>query len=453
MVRYKTNQSIRKQIEQRQLLSTQSPSLRTNAALRTKSQTILKKNMSNTNAQTKTKLRQKRKLLVYKKDGKFYIDNSAAYALKLTNVRAIMTENPHLIEVGIEALYRFQNNEDIEILYQELDKDKEIKTEKLDLTEILDGLEEGEYGIGIHGIDKGSREEKHGIAESIIKEGLNINNNSKTILSTSISLGTNEDMQRISQEINGYKFSNGIKANVIIAVPLYIQSLNGERIFLGFPDQNKRTAGQQYDEHCILDRICSKMKKIPSQFILGYCCENEDGTESFIKNGLHYSSLPPEDRETLFTELSSNMDEVSRNYNELIASGNIGQLSQIKERMQQLGWNSPLIDNALTLAQKYKGQAIYQDVGKRNARQVILNNNEQSDNKSSPQRKNVRKVILDHSLPSEGLSDSTKSKRTRRILLDACKETKLSDLAIAKETLREGLEEQEKDYKGKEEWI
>jgi len=450
MVRYQSNQSIKKQIEQRQLLSTRSPSLRTDTVLRTKSKTALKTNTTHTNQTTKTKSRLKRKLMVYKKDGKFYIDNSAAYALKLTNIRAVMTENPHLIEIGIETLYRFQNNEDIEIEYQELDKDKEIKKEKTDLLETLEGLEQGEYGVGIHGIDKGSREEKQGIADSISNEGLNINNNSKTILSTSISLGTNEDMQRISREISGYQFGNGTKANIIIAVPLYIQNESGETIFLGFPEQNKRTAGQQYDEHCILDRICSKMKKIPPQFILGYYCENQDGSESFIENGQHYSNLSIEDREVLFTEISSNMDDISRNYNELIASGNIGQLSQIKERMQQLGWNSSLIDNALTLAQKYKEKEISQDVGKRNTRQIILNTNEQSDNSSSPQRKNVRRVILDHSSQSESLSDSTKSKRTRRILLDACKGTKLSDIAIAKETLREGLDEPEKDYKGKE---
>lgn len=450
MVRYQSNQSIKKQIEQRQLLSTRSPSLRTDTVLRTKSKTALKTNTTHTNQTTKTKSRLKRKLMVYKKDGKFYIDNSAAYALKLTNVRAVMTENPHLIEIGIETLYRFQNNEDIEIEYQELDKDKEIKKEKTDLSETLEGLEQGEYGVGIHGIDKGSREEKQGIADSISNEGLNINNNSKTILSTSISLGTNEDMQRISREISGYQFGNGTKANIIIAVPLYIQNESGETIFLGFPDQNKRTAGQQYDEHCILDRICSKMKKIPPQFILGYYCENQDDSESFIKNGQHYSNLSIEDREALFTEISSNMDDISRNYNELIASGNIEQLSQIKERMQQLGWNSSLIDNALTLAQKYKGKEISQDVGKRNTRQIILNTNEQSDNSSIQQKKNVRRVLLENSTQNESLSNPTKSRRTRRILLDACVETKLSDIAIAKETLREGLEEPEKDYKGKE---
>ena len=451
MVRYKSKQKMEEKIKKGQLSSTRSSSLRTDTVLRTKSKTELKMNTTHTNQTTKTNLRLKSKLMVYKKDGKFYIDNSAAYALNLTNVRAMMTENPYLIEIGTETLYRVQNNEDIEIEYQELDKDdKEIKKQKNDLSEILDGLEQGEYGVGIHGIDKGSREEKQGIADSISNEGLNINNNSKTILSTSISLGTNEDMQRISREISGYQFGNGTKANIIIAVPLYIQNESGETIFLGFPDENKRTAGQQYDEHCILDKICSKMKKIPPQFILGYYYENQDGSESFIKNGQHYSNLSIEDREALFTEISSNMDDISRKYNELIASGNIGQLTQMKERMQQLGWNSSLIDNALILAQKYKGKEIFQDVGKRNKSQIILNTNDQSNNSSIQPKKNVRRVRLENSTQNEGLSNSTKSIRTRRVLRDVFAKTKLSDMSSAKETLREGLEEPEKDYEGKE---
>ena len=71
MVRYQSNQSKKKQIEQRQLLSTRSPSLRTDTVLRTKSKTALKTNMTHTNQTTKTKSRLKRKLMVYKKDGKF----------------------------------------------------------------------------------------------------------------------------------------------------------------------------------------------------------------------------------------------------------------------------------------------------------------------------------------------------------------------------------------------
>ena len=46
----------------------------------------------------------KRKLIVYKKDDEFYIDNSAAYALKLQNVRAIMNEKTHLFKINTEIL-------------------------------------------------------------------------------------------------------------------------------------------------------------------------------------------------------------------------------------------------------------------------------------------------------------------------------------------------------------
>lgn len=45
-------------------------------------------------------------------------------------------------------------------------------------------------------------------------------------------------------------------------------------------------------------------------------------------------------------------------------------------------------------------------------------------------------------------SDTRKSKR--RILLDAYQDVKLSDLSHAKETLREGIEQPEKNYEGKE---
>ena len=89
----------------------------------------------------------------------------------------------------------------------------------------------------------------------------------------------------------------------------------GEKIFLGFPNQNKRTAGQQYEEHCILDRICSKLNKIPPQFVLGYYYETQKGSKSFIKNEQHYSNLNKEQREAFFTECSSNMDDISKNYN------------------------------------------------------------------------------------------------------------------------------------------
>lgn len=69
MVRYQSNESIRKQIEQRQLLLTKSPSSRTKTILKTQSQTMLKTNTSQY-AKTKTELRLKENCLYIKKDRK-----------------------------------------------------------------------------------------------------------------------------------------------------------------------------------------------------------------------------------------------------------------------------------------------------------------------------------------------------------------------------------------------
>ena len=185
MLRYKTVESLKQQT-------------------RTRIQTTLRLNTKQTQEKNKTALRQKRRIIVYKKDGKFFIEHTAAYALKLTNVRSIMIENtPHLFEIGLETLYSLQNDEDIEIEYQ----GTSIEKEESNLLETLSGLEEGEYGIGIHGIHEGNIEEKQNIADSINQEGLNINNNSRSILSTAISLGRNDDTQRICDEISGYKYN------------------------------------------------------------------------------------------------------------------------------------------------------------------------------------------------------------------------------------------------------
>ncbi len=429
MIRYKSNKNLKMQFEQNQLISVKVPELTTKAILRPKIQTTLKRNIAYSTNIARTKLRLKRKVLVYKKDNKFYIDHSTAYALKLTNVRAIMTENPHLVEVGLETLKKFQNREDIEIEYKEINKEKRITTRNRDLSDILEELKQGEYGIGIHGIDKGSNEEKQSTATDICMQGLSINNNSKTILSTAVSLGMNENLSKINQDIKGYNFGKGTKTNVIIAVPIYIQNQKGEKIFLGFPSENKRTSGQQYEEHCILDRICAKLNRIPSEFILGYYSQESSGSENFIENLKHYSNISQKEREDLYKEIYLNMDDVSKSYNELITNGNISKLDKMKERMQQLGLNLYMVENSITIVKKYKEQIKNKDI----------------------EEKKGRKVILDDVQKSEVLSDSTKIIRTRKILLNFCKGAKLSDLSNAKEILREGSRMQtQENYRGKE---
>ena len=160
----------------------------------------------------------KRELIVYKQDDKLYIDHSAAYALNMVNVRAVMTETPHLVEIGLEELYKLQNDGNVNIEYQLMDKKQEQAIEEESLEDAIENLEQGEYGIGVHGIDKGTEAEKQGIASSIVADGLKINDNSRTVLSTSISLGTNENTEQLIEGVRQYQMGNGAKVNAVLAV-------------------------------------------------------------------------------------------------------------------------------------------------------------------------------------------------------------------------------------------
>lgn len=113
-----------------------------------------------------------------------------------------------------------------------------------------------------------------------------------------------------------------------------------------------------------------------------------------------------------------------------------------------------MVDNAITLAQKYK-----EEIRAKNPRirQVILDKGEENDKESNDPvlAKNLRtrQVIIDRDKQNDNQSNQvvqTKSQRRRKILLDACTETKLSDISTAKKILKEGLEKQEKEYKGEE---
>ena len=64
------------------------------------------------------------KLKVYQKGGESFIDSSAAYALKITNVRAVMTENPRLYKIDPAIINYLKNNKPIDVEYINLENDK-----------------------------------------------------------------------------------------------------------------------------------------------------------------------------------------------------------------------------------------------------------------------------------------------------------------------------------------
>lgn len=461
MIRYKSPQDITQKARQNRL----SPMNNQNLKARTKR--IL---------ETENKKDLKRKLIVYKKEDKFYIDNASAYALNVIKTRAIMTGLPNLFEISTEVLDKLQRDETLEIEYTDFNKeftiDKSGKIEKIDdlyqgeLTRELENLEQGIYGIGIHEIISGNADEKQSIASSILSEGLNLNNASQTILSTAISEGTNEDVQKLAKAISGYQYSfgDGTKMNIVIAAPLWIQNQAGEKIFLGFPEKNSGRSAQQYEEHCILDQICHNLRKIPPEFILGCYYETPDHNSTFIPNERHYSNISQEDREHLFQEISANMSDKSRTFNELINTGNIEQLTD-------KGNFAVYIDNAISLYQKYQDYARLQN---KTSRRIILDNTNleqtstvleksrrrgilesQHPNEtpqiSTPREKKIRTVFIDGEAErDETVATQVPNKSKRLLLKSAYSETKLSDLSTAKSALREGIEEPEKNDKGKE---
>ena len=223
---------------------------------------------------------------------------------------------------------------------------------RIALKERLTKLELGKYGIGVHGIDKGDASEKRSIATSITTEGINLNG-SKTILGTAISLGKNYEIGYMANEISEYRFRNENVASVVIAVPTYIQNGEQDTIFLGFPERNIVRTGQQYQEHCILDRICTMLRKIPAEFVLGYFLEENDGTEHFVENSAHYSSLSDEEKDAFYQMCIANMDDISKKFNDMIINGQVEELEILKRRMEEFQMPTFLVNNAIALAKKY----------------------------------------------------------------------------------------------------
>lgn len=94
------------------------------------SATVPQKPILNTKSQQKvqlqTKLCQKKKIVIYKKENKYYVNHSTAYALGIVNTRAIMLEKPKLVEINYDIHNKLKNNKEFEIEYivQKLDKPK-----------------------------------------------------------------------------------------------------------------------------------------------------------------------------------------------------------------------------------------------------------------------------------------------------------------------------------------
>ena len=139
-----------------------------------------------------------------------------------------------------------------------------------------------------------------------------------------------------------------------------------------------------------------------------------NGERIFNKNMNHFIEMTDEEKGNFIKKISDRLTEQQKQISEAVITGDMQRLEQLSiemcgDRDGVLGENT-VIQNAMFYLNRNIEQA------------------EQSGN-------NVK-------------SDIRKSKR--RILLDAYQDVKLSDLAGAKETLREGIEQPQKNYEGKE---
>ena len=331
----------------------------------------LKKVVKETELKPKFKEPLKMKIVIYSEDDKYFVNHFTAYALGLKSTRTVMLDQPKLFAISLDTLKELQSNNNLEIEY------KLLKNHPLNYNNLFANLKSDFYGIGLHGIFSG---DKLNIAENILDSGLKINNNAKSILSTTISLGLNNKDFDESQ-IFKYQYGTGKKVNIVIAVPTYIENEQHERIFLGFPKQNLTVSANQYYDTCLLDRICSKLKYLPKEFILGYVNE-----QSIVTNPNFYDNLSKEAQENLFDLLKQNMDSLSLSINKMIVEKNIEALEKMQKELENLNVDSKLISNALEIAQK--------NLPKK--RTVILTNEDKINSSSLPITH--RKALLNNML-------------------------------------------------------
>lgn len=148
------------------------------------------------------------------------------------------------------------------------------------------------------------------------------------------------------------------------------------------------------------------------------------------------------------------MDGISKRFNELISNGNMEQLRQMQQIMQERDLHTYMVDSAIMLAEKYQGSR--EKIGRR-----ILSNLEQNKDKTaeigngSVRVESRRRILPDLEKGKNG-NGSTEVRSKRRVLLGLYQSAniKTSDLPVARDALKDGIEEQGIIQEGNEiEWI
>ena len=323
-----------------------------------------------------------------------------------------------------KIVFDFNGIDNSELISEPPNMSKRVKSNTEEMYEYIDKVmksQKGKMGLGVHAIWKEKTKGKSvdEVLKGICDRGLDIKKGS-SVLATISSLGVSSELKSYQRkELKDYRLGSEMAEYGVVALVPTILEGNGEQLYVGFPGMDISAVGNNHKTTCILDQLCcgeNNYGEFPKEFILGYFKE-ENGERIFNKNMNHFFEMTDEEKGNFIKSLSDRLTEQQRQISEAVIAGDMQRLEQLSVEMYGnrdgvLGENT-VIQNAM----------------------FYLNRNiEQGEQSGS----NVK-------------SDIRKSKR--RILLDAYQDVKLSDLSDAKETLREGIEQPQKNYEGKEVWI
>ena len=77
-------------------------------------------------SQLQSRLKQKKIIKIYIEDNKFFIEHAAAFALRIVNTRAIMTDTPKLVEISYDMHNKLKNNDELEIEYIKIENKNKL---------------------------------------------------------------------------------------------------------------------------------------------------------------------------------------------------------------------------------------------------------------------------------------------------------------------------------------
>lgn len=320
-----------------------------------------------------------------------------------------------------KIVFNFNDIDRSELISESQNTSKRVKANTEGMYEYIDEImksQKEKMGLGIHAVRKEKIKGKSvdEVLKGICDGGLDIKKGN-SVLATVSSLGVSSELKRHQKEaIKNYRLGSEMAENgVVVLVPTILKG-DGKKLYIGFPGMDTSAVGNNHKTTCILDQLCcgdNDYGEFPKEFILGYFKE-ENGERIFQKNTRHFLEMTDEEKGTFIESLSDRLTQQQRQISEAVINSDMQKLEQLSVEMYGnrdgvLGENT-IIQNAMFYLNRDIGQ-------------------------------------------TEQSNDNTKGntgKNKRRILLDAYKDVNLSDLSDAKEILRNGIEQPEKKYEGKE---